>query len=225
MVLGREERNDVAKEVSNRSLTRTLARLRFSTSYASPTTTRCFYALTALLVCILSSYTLFFQSNLSIMPPKPKLNVQSFPRPPLLERIPHHVVIKHNDQTLADTKEAYWALETHHPPTYYLPPSCFTVARNKSSHTSFCEWKGQATYWQLPLPGTSEVVKNKAWSYESPTKGFEPIKGYLSLYANAPWDCYVDGEKVEPQEGDFYGGWVTSQIEGKIKGGPGTWGW
>lgn len=65
-------------------------------------------------------------------------------------------------------------------------------------------------------------MKNRAWSYESPTKGFEAIKGYVSLYAG-PWDCYVDGEKVDPQPGEFYGGWLTSDIEGKVKGGPGTW--
>lgn len=68
------------------------------------------------------------------------------------------------------------------------------------------------------------MVRNRAWSYAKPTKGYESIKDYLSFYAG-PWDCYVDGEKVEPQPGDFYGGWVTSDIEGPIKGGPGTWGW
>jgi len=69
------------------------------------------------------------------------------------------------------------------------------------------------------------VIKNKIWSYEDPTPGFKGIKGYLSFYANAPWECYVDGEKVEPQEGGFYGGWVTSELEGRMKGGAGTWGW
>ena len=68
-------------------------------------------------------------------------------------------------------------------------------------------------------------MRNKAWSYEMPSPRFKPIKGFLSLYASAPWECYVDGEKVEPQEGDFYGGWTTSDIEGRIKGGPGTLGW
>ena len=71
---------------------------------------------------------------------------------------------------------------------------------------------------------TSEVVKGRIWSYEQPTRDFESIRGYLSFYAG-PWDCYVDGERVEPQPGDFYGGWVTSDIEGPVKGGPGTWGW
>lgn len=58
------------------------------------------------------------------------------------------------------------------------------------------------------------------WTYERPTEGFRDIKDHLSFYAG-PWECYVDGEKVEPQPGDFYGGWVTSEIQGKIKGGPG----
>lgn len=60
-------------------------------------------------------------------------------------------------------------------------------------------------------------MPNRIWSYDSPTNGFEPIKGYLSLYAG-PWECWVDGEKVEAQPGDFYGGWVTSEIEGVVKG-------
>ncbi|KAL8776709.1 MAG: hypothetical protein Q9213_008168 [Squamulea squamosa] len=155
----------------------------------------------------------------------PKLNVHSFPRPPLLEKTPRHLQIKWNNQLIADTKDAYWALETTHPPTYYLPPDSIRFPLTRSSHKSFCEWKGAATYWNITNPtNASEVVRNRIWSYEKPTKSFESIKDYLSFYAG-PWDCYVDGEKVEPQPGDFYGGWVTSDIEGPIKGGPGTWGW
>lgn len=60
-------------------------------------------------------------------------------------------------------------------------------------------------------------MSNRIWSYDQPAPGFEPIKGYLSLYAG-PWECYVDGEKVQPQPGDFYGGWVTEEIEGIVKG-------
>jgi len=79
----------------------------------------------------------------------------------------------------------------------------------------------------MTSPGdTSEVIKKKIWSYEDPTKPFAALKGYLSFYAGGvPWSCWVDGEKVEPQPGDFYGGWATSDIEGPFKGGAGTWGW
>jgi hypothetical protein len=38
-------------------------------------------------------------------------------------------------------------------------------------------------------------------------------------------ECYVDDERVTAQEGDFYGGWLTSDVEGPFKGGPGTAGW
>ncbi|KAL8870434.1 MAG: hypothetical protein Q9174_003524 [Haloplaca sp. 1 TL-2023] len=155
----------------------------------------------------------------------PKLNVHNFPRPPLLEKTARHLQIKWHNQLIADTKDAYWVLETTHPPTYYLPSSSILLPLTRTPKTSFCEWKGAATYWNITSPANaSEVVKGRIWSYEQPTKDFESIRGYLSFYAG-PWDCYVDGERVEPQPGDFYGGWVTSDIEGPIKGGPGTWGW
>jgi hypothetical protein len=37
--------------------------------------------------------------------------------------------------------------------------------------------------------------------------------------------CYVDGERVQAQDGDFYGGWITGGIVGPFKGRPGTVGW
>lgn len=88
---------------------------------------------------------------------------------------------------------------------------------NRTGRRTFCEWKGAATYYSVGSPKSGEVVSNRIWSYDDPTGGFQPLKGYLSLYAG-PWDCFVDGEKVEAQPGDFYGGWVTSDIEGIVKG-------
>jgi len=81
--------------------------------------------------------------------------------------------------------------------------------------SSFCEWKGHATYYSFSDNG--HVVSDRVWSYNNPTQPFEAVKGYLSFYAS-PWECFVDGEKVESQPGDFYGGWVTSDIEGIVKG-------
>lgn len=69
----------------------------------------------------------------------------------------------------------------------------------------------------MSSPVDGKAVSNRIWSYDNPTCGFEPIKDYLSLYAG-PWECFVDGEKVEAQPGDFYGGWVTGEIEGMVKG-------
>jgi len=160
------------------------------------------------------------------MPSVIKLNPASFPRPPLLEKTSRHLQIKWKGQVIADTKDAYWVLETHHPPTYYLPPSSIKIPLSPSSESSYCEWKGNATYHSIANPNSAtDVVKNRIWSYESPTKRFKALKGYLSFYAS-PWTCYVDGEEVEAQPGDFYGGWMTSDIErSSVKGGPGTLGW
>ena len=176
-----------------------------------------------------------------------KLNVHNFPRPPLLERTSRHLRITWSGTTVLDTKAGWWVLETTHPPTYYLPRSDLTSSVTLSqvpNKSSLCEWKGRATYWKLKNNDTGEEVKNKIWSYESPTPGFKDIKSYLCFYASGvPWECFVDDEKVQPQEGkslqvatacldakahssgDFYGGWVTSELEGPMKGGPGTWGW
>ncbi|KAG6267558.1 hypothetical protein E4U48_005055 [Claviceps purpurea] len=144
------------------------------------------------------------------------LNVQSFPRPPRLERTSRHLQIKYHGDVIADTKEGFWALETHHPPTYYLPRSSIHVPLIPTRKHTMCEFKGLATYYKIEL-AEDISSSNRAWSYERPTPAFEAIRGYVSFYAG-PWDCFVDGEKVEPQPGDFYGGWVTSDIGGMVKG-------
>ncbi|GAB7323642.1 hypothetical protein MBLNU13_g07124t1 [Cladosporium sp. NU13] len=156
----------------------------------------------------------------------PKLNPRSFPRPPLCEPTPRHLRIVWNNTLIAETTSAYWVLETYHPPTYYLPPSALQIPLQKTPRSSYCEWKGQATYYSVTNPEDGkEVVRDRIWSYDSPTQGFEGIRGYLSFYAG-PWECFVDGERVEAQPGDFYGGWMTGDIErSSVKGAPGTRGW
>lgn len=163
---------------------------------------------------------------MSVATSKPKLNPRTFPRPPAIEKTSRHLEVRWHGQLIAETTDGYWVLETHHPPTYYLPPAAIKVSLLPSTHSSFCEWKGRATYHNLAVPGKpAETVKNRIWSYGDPTDRFRGIKDYLCFYAG-PWDCFVDGEKVEPQPGDFYGGWMTSDIErSTVKGGPGTWGW
>lgn len=120
---------------------------------------------------------------------------------------------------------------------YYLPPTAIKIPLVKTPRSTYCEWKGAATYWAASDPTTTTgagaeagaragaghtAVANRIWSYERPTPGFEPIRDHLSFYAG-PWDCFVDGEKVEAQPGDFYGGWVTSDIGGIVKGRNGNW--
>jgi len=163
------------------------------------------------------------------------LDPKTFPRPPRLERIAKEILIKWpgpNGATIASTRNAFWVLETYHPPTYYLTPQDVKIPLSKTSHRSFCEWKGVATYFSFQAPTSDEGrsngngIANRAWCYEDPTPTFKEIKDYVSFYADERWECFVDGEKVEPQPGDFYGGWMTSEIvRSSVKGAPGTRGW
>jgi uncharacterized protein (DUF427 family) len=129
-----------------------------------------------------------------------------------------------NDTSIAETNRAVRVLETSHPPVYYIPPEDVQQQLlSRSDHESYCEFKGVATYYTLKV-GT-KVATNAAWSYHNPTGGYEFIKDHIAFYPGHVDACYVDGELVHAQEGDFYGGWITSDIEGPFKGRFGTAGW
>ena len=92
-----------------------------------------------------------------------------------------------------------------------------------TSGQSFCEWKGRASYYSVAVNG--KTAENTAWSYAKPTPSFASITDHLAFYAGPMDECLVDGEKVTPQPGNFYGGWITADIVGPFKGEPGSWGW
>jgi uncharacterized protein (DUF427 family) len=126
--------------------------------------------------------------------------------------------------TIAETRNAFRVLETSHPPNYYIPPNdVLADAINRGKGSSFCEFKGRATYWTAR--GGDKIVTEAAWSYEQPSEAFAPIKDHLAFYAGRMDACYVDDELVTPQPGGYYGGWITSRVVGPFKGGPGSRGW
>ena len=147
-----------------------------------------------------------------------------YPRPPIAVSTAEHVVVELGGVVVCDTRAAVRVLETSHPPTYYLPRSDWAdgalVAAPGSSH---CEYKGVAEY--LSVVGGSEFAEAAAWSYPRPTQAFEAIAGMVAVYPAAMGRITVDGEVVTPQEGGFYGGWITSRVVGPFKGAPGTRGW
>jgi uncharacterized protein (DUF427 family) len=151
-------------------------------------------------------------------------SVWDYPRPPRPEPTSRRIRVIFNGETLADTTRAVRVLETSHPPVYYIPPDDIQMAYfTATTKQSMCDFKGLARYWTIRIQG--KVAENAAWSYPNPTPGYESIKNYLAFYAGGMDACYVDDERVIPQEGDFYGGWITSDIVGPFKGGPGTWLW
>lgn len=151
-------------------------------------------------------------------------SVWDYPRPPRLESSPRHIQIIFNGITIADTQHAKRVLETSHPPVYYIPPEDVRMdLLAPSEGGSFCEWKGQANYFSVHVG--DKTASNSVWSYRTPSAAFSDIAGYLAFYP-APMDvCLVDGERVQPQPGGFYGGWITSEIKGPFKGERGTAGW
>lgn len=158
------------------------------------------------------------------MSPLATESVWDYPRPPRLERSTRRIRVVFGGVTIADTTAAFRVLETSHPPTWYLPPKDLrTDFLEPSTRSSYCEWKGRARYWTLRAGEHTAI--DAVWDYPEPTSGFVPIAGYFSLYPGRMDACFVDDEQAVAQAGDFYGGWITPEIQGPFKGGPGTAGW
>ena len=159
-----------------------------------------------------------------IIPTPGQESVWDYPRPPRLERTDKHISIYFNDELIANTRRAWRVLETSHPPVYYIPPedirSEFLIPAPSGS---WCEWKGQATYFDIMVE--EKMAGKAAWSYPMPTPTFSVIEEHVAFYAGMMDRCLVDGEEVTPQPGGFYGGWITEDIVGPFKGEPGTSGW
>jgi uncharacterized protein (DUF427 family) len=152
-------------------------------------------------------------------------SVWDYPRPPRVEPTDKLIRIIFNGVVIAETRQSIRVLETSHPPSYYLPPQDIRMEYLSlvPRYQTFCEFKGAASYWTLKVG--DRVAQNVAWSYAQPSRGYEAIKDHLAFYASRVDAAYVGDEQVQAQEGDFYGGWITSNIVGPFKGGPGTRGW
>ncbi len=143
-------------------------------------------------------------------------SVWDYPRPPRLQADVRPVEIRYGDEVLARSVRSLRVLETASPPTYYLPPEDVQLARLfETSATSHCEWKGIAL--DLGLTGGPSSV---GWVYPDTYPEFAEIAGWISFYP-ARVECFVADERVRPQPGGFYGGWITNEIVGPVKGEPG----
>lgn len=159
-----------------------------------------------------------------IEPGRGQESAWDYPRPPRVEPSSRHIVVKFGGVVVADTRQAVRVLETTHPPVYYVPPHHVRLELMKLSplHTE-CEYKGTASYYDLTVDGRTS--RNAAWVYPDPAPGYEGVRGRIAFYPGRVDEVYVDGERVTPQPGSFYGGWVTSDVVGPFKGEPGSWGW
>jgi len=151
-------------------------------------------------------------------------SVWDYPRPPRIERTAKRVIVRFDGRTLAESSRCMRVLETSHPPVYYIPMEDVDESMlRESDGATNCEFKGAATYFDVT---TGERTANRAaFTYRRPTPGMERITGMLAIYAGSVDEVTVDGEPAKPQEGGFYAGWITDDLAGPFKGGPGTMGW
>ena len=153
-------------------------------------------------------------------------SVWDYPRPPRVERSPKLVRVVLGGGVIAESDRTHRVLETSHPPVYYVPREDIAPAALEPAggRTTFCEFKGAASYLDaIGADGTR--VPRAGWFYPDPSPGFEAIRDAVAFYPALMDECTVDGEVVAAQPGDFYGGWITSEVAGPFKGGPGTAGW
>ena len=151
-------------------------------------------------------------------------SVWDYPRPPSALVSDRHVVVEVAGRVLADTRRAVRVCETSHPPVYYVPREDVAVdLLERAPGRSVCEWKGAPTYWDAVVDGRR--IPEIGWSYEDPAPGYEHLRSAIAFYPGKVDRALVDGEQVRPQPGGFYGGWITDEIAGPVKGGPGSLGW
>lgn len=151
-------------------------------------------------------------------------SVWGYPRPPRVEATSELVQIRLGGVLVVSSTAALRVLETSHPPTYYVPIGDFADGSlRRAQGSSWCEFKGAAAYFDVVA---GEVTAPRAaWTYPNPSPGFEAIVDHVAVMPAAMDECRVDDEVVRPQEGGFYGGWITSRVVGPFKGGPGSRFW
>lgn len=148
-------------------------------------------------------------------------SVWDYPRPPIGRRDNRLIEVQDAGDVIATTRRSVKLMETASPPTFYVPhDDLIWELLVAAPGSSVCEWKGAAAYWALAR-NPQQVV---GWSYPRPRARFEMIKDYVAFYP-AQLACFVDGERVRPQPGRFYGGWITAELAGPFKGEPGTGHW
>ncbi len=157
-------------------------------------------------------------------------SVWDYPRPPRVEASSRLVEVQFGGVKVASTRRALRVLETSHPPVYYVPrEDILREYLQLSDRHSWCEWKGLASYYHVVVPASQASggrrADNAAWYYPDPTVPYKEIRGYVAFYPDLMDACYLDGERVQAQPGDFYGGWITSDVVGPFKGASGTSHW
>jgi uncharacterized protein (DUF427 family) len=151
--------------------------------------------------------------------------VWDYPRPPAVEPCTRRARVELAGTTLADSGDALRVLETSHPPTIYIPPAdvLMDLLVESDARSTWCEFKGAASYVDAIIGGQRFIAVG--WRYPQPAAGYEALRDHIAFYPGRVEAAWLDDERVQSQESDFYGGWITAELIGPFKGPAGTLGW
>jgi uncharacterized protein (DUF427 family) len=98
-----------------------------------------------------------------------------------VEANPSRVIVKVGGKVIADTRDALTLREAHYPPVQYVPRRDVDMtALARSEHTTYCPYKGDASYYSIPAGGNRSL--NAVWTYETPFEAVAQIKEHLAFY-------------------------------------------
>jgi uncharacterized protein (DUF427 family) len=94
---------------------------------------------------------------------------------------PSRVVVKVGGKVIADTSDALTLREASYPAVQYIPRRDVDMAAlTRSEHTTYCPYKGDASYYSIPAGGDRSL--NAVWTYEAPFEAMAQIKDYVAFY-------------------------------------------
>ena len=98
-----------------------------------------------------------------------------------IEANPSRVVVKVGGKVIADTRDALTLREASYPAVQYIPRRDVDMAAlTRSKHTTYCPYKGDASYYDIPAGGDRSL--NAVWTYETPFDAMTQIKDYVAFY-------------------------------------------
>ncbi|MEO1040890.1 MAG: DUF427 domain-containing protein [Pseudomonadota bacterium] len=155
-------------------------------------------------------------------------SVWDYPRPPEVREASAGLRVVFAGEVIAATTNGLKVCETAGAPVYHFPlKDVRQEFLRPVPGTTFCEWKGEAAYFDLVVGDRSSA--QAAYTYPDPIddlgQGFDRIAGAIVFYAGRVDEAWVGEERATPQPGGYYAGWITSAITGPIKGVPGSEGW
>lgn len=115
------------------------------------------------------------------MPGDKRMKIPGPDHPISIEANPSRVVVKVGGQVIADTREALTLREASYPAVQYIPRRDVNMATlTRSEHTTFCPYKGNASYYSIPAGGDRSL--NAVWTYENPFEAMARIENYVAFY-------------------------------------------